>query len=97
MRLRQVDGLGVALERIDDALRHFRHVQGGGFLQLEDRHAGIDQLLQRLGDVLVFDRLMADVVDDAEMPAQRLVGFRDRQLRELGELLDRGAGIEMVA
>ena len=72
-------------------------MQGRGFLQFEHRHAGIDQLLQRLGDVLVFDRLMADVVDDAEMPAQRFVGFRDRHMRELGELLDRSAGIEMIA
>src|SRR5262249_46026123 len=42
--LREVNGLGVSLERIDDGLRHFRNLQRSGFLQLEDRDAGIDQL-----------------------------------------------------
>ena len=85
-RLREIDGLGVFLERIDRALRHFRNIESGGLLQLEDRHAAIDQFLQRLGDVLVFDRLMADVIDDAEMPArQRRVRLRDRQVRKLRE------------
>jgi hypothetical protein len=73
-------------------LRHFRNIERGGFLQLEDRNAGIDQLLQRRGDVLVFHRLMADVVHDAEMPAQRADRFGDRNMRELGELFGRGAG-----
>ncbi len=94
-RLRQIDGLGVTLERIDRALRHFRNVQRGGFLKLEDRNAGIDQFLQRLGDVLVFHRLVADVVDDAEMPPQRLVRIGDRHARQLREFLDRGAGIKV--
>ncbi len=96
-RLRQIDRLGVALERIDDRLRHFRNMQRGGFLELEDRNAGIDELLQRLRDILVFDRLMADVVHDAEMAAQRRICFRDRNMRELGEFFDRGAGIQMIA
>src|SRR3974377_607308 len=76
-RLRQVNRLGVGLERVDDVLRHLRNVQGGGFLQLEDRYAGVDQLLQVLGNVLVLDGLMANIEDDAEMPAQRAMGLRN--------------------
>src|SRR5262249_62115506 len=53
-RLRQVNGLGVTFERVDDRLRHLRHVQRGGFLQLEDRYPSVHELLQILGNVLLF-------------------------------------------
>src|SRR5271154_999305 len=36
-RLRQINGLSIALHCVDDVLRHFRYVQRGGFLELEDR------------------------------------------------------------
>ena len=63
--------LAKRLQRVDDLLRHVRDAQRGGFLQLEDRDAGVDQLLQRTRDVLELDRLMADVEHDADVPAQR--------------------------
>src|SRR6201981_2580706 len=78
--LRQINCVGVALECFDDRLRHLRHVQGGGFLQLEDRYTGVDQLLEILGNVLVFDGLMANIEYDAQMPAQRAMGLRDRNM-----------------
>ena len=71
-------------------------MQRGGFLKLEDGNAGIDELLQALRDILVFHGLMADIKHYAEMAAQRDMSFRDRNLRELGELFGRGAGIKMV-
>src|ERR1700733_4517204 len=39
---------------------------------------------------------MADVIDDAEMAAQRLVRIGDRNVRELSQFLDPGAGIQMT-
>ena len=60
-----------------------RNVHGRGLLQLEDRDAGGDELLERGGNVLVLDRLVADVEDDAEMTAQRHVRLGDRDAREL--------------
>src|SRR4029079_613609 len=67
--LREIDRLRVGLEHIDDLLRHLRHMQRCCFLQLEDRHAGIDKLLQTGADVLELYRLMADVEHDADMAA----------------------------
>ena len=66
------------------------------FLKLEDRNAGIHQFLQRLGNVLESHRLVADVEDDAEMAAQRAVRLGDRNIRQLGELLGRGARVEVL-
>ena len=74
-RLREVDRLGVLRERIDRLLRDLRDVHRRDFLQLEDRNAGIDQLLQRHGDVLEADRLMADVEHDPDVPPQGAVRF----------------------
>src|SRR4029077_3817244 len=94
-RLRQINRLGVAFERVDDRSRHLRHVQGGGFLQLEARYACVDQLLQILGNILVHDGLMANVEHDAEMPAQRTMGLRNRNVSKPRQGLGGGAGIQM--
>ena len=68
-RLREVNASGEAAQSFDDFVSYFRDAHGGNFLQLEDRDAGIDQLLERNGDVLVSDGLMANVEDNAHVPA----------------------------
>src|SRR5919198_1063801 len=58
-------------KRVERLLGHLRQLQRRRLLQLEDRDARVDKLLQRHGDVLVLDGLMARVEDDADVPPQR--------------------------
>ncbi len=66
-RLREVDRLRVAREHLDRFLGYLRNVDGSGLLELEDRDTGVNELLERDGNVLVLERLVADVEDDAEV------------------------------
>src|SRR5262249_59546070 len=64
--------------------------------QVEDRYPSVHELLQILGNVLVFDRLMADVEYDAEMPAQRAMGLRNRNMSKPRQGFSGSAGVEML-
>ena len=74
--LREIHRVGERAQRIDGFRRDVRHAERRGFLQLEHRNAGVSERLQRRADVLVLDRLVADVVHHAEVPAQRGLGLR---------------------
>ena len=84
-RLRQVDRLRVAAKLVHRLVVDRRDVQGRGFLQLQDRNAGVDELLEGRSHVLVLDGLVADVEDDPDVTAQRDERLRDRDPRELRE------------
>ena len=46
-RLREIDRLGEVLQRFDFLVGDFADIHRRGFLELDDRDAGVDQLLQR--------------------------------------------------
>src|SRR5207248_8031067 len=84
----------VAPQGLDHLVRHLGDANRSRLLELEDRDPGRDEARKRLGDVLVLDRLMADVEDDADVPAEgRLVaeslggGVRVEMLAEVGDRL----------
>ena len=81
--LRQINRLRERAERLDLLVGDLADVHRRRFLQLHNRDARIDQLLQRLRDVLESDRLMADVEHDAEVAAKSGNG---RVHRDAGEL-----------
>src|SRR5262245_35595918 len=66
-RLREVDGLSVAMQYVNGFFVDLRDVNGCSLLQLEDRNTGIHQLLKRKRNVLVFHSLMANVEDRADV------------------------------
>src|SRR5690606_41117117 len=90
------DRIGVLPERVDLLLRDLRHAHGRGLLQLEYRDADVREPPQRRADILVFDGLMADVVDHAEMLRERALRAVSREPGLLRERCDRTIGIEVI-
>src|SRR5690606_13034187 len=72
--LRQIHRVRVLPKRVDLLLRDLRHAHRGRLLQLEDRDTAVRERAQRRADILVLDGLMADVVDHAEVLAERRDG-----------------------
>src|SRR5690606_18646994 len=83
--LRQIDRIRVLAERVDLLLRDLGHADGRGLLQLEHRDADVGELPQRRADILVFDGLVTDVVNHAEMLRERTLSVVSGKPGLLGE------------
>ncbi len=83
--LAEVDGVGEGLQRRHRLGGDLGDPQGGSRLQLEDRDSCAVEQMQRLRDVLELHGLVADVEDDAEVPADRPGHLAGRQPRQVGQ------------